>query len=200
MADRSLVKLGGSLLNSPRLADIVREILRLRSKRSVVFTVGGGTTVDLVRRWDEVHRLGEEVSHWLALEAIGVNEELLLRLFPEMRLVRSLKQLEAAEVDGKVPLICTHCFFKWGEQTAGPELPHTWEVTSDSIAVWFARLVGASELILVKSVDWVSGATWEEAGRQGLLDAHFEAIATLPLSIRWINGRRDPLEVATCRD
>ena len=205
MADRSLVKLGGSLLDSPRLVEMVRGIQSLRPKHSVIFTVGGGAVVDRVRAWDQVHGLGEEVSHWLALEAIGINEELLLTLFPEMRLVRSLKQLEAAEVDGKVPLICTNCFFKWGEQTAGLVLPHTWEVTSDSIGAWFAQLVRASELILVKSVDWVAGVTWESAGQQGLVDGHFEAIAIeaiarLPMSIRWINGRRDPLEVVTCRD
>jgi hypothetical protein len=43
-------------------------------------------------------------------------------------------------------------------------LPHSWEVTSDSIAAWIAGAVGARRLVLIKP----SGASGS-----ALVDAHF---------------------------
>ena len=100
---RTLIKLGGSLLNLPNLRQVVQDLLQLGVPGSPVITVGGGAIVEEVRAWDQVHQLGEERAHWLALEATGLNEQLLLALFPEWRLVRSFSQLIAAEHDGYVP-------------------------------------------------------------------------------------------------
>ena len=46
----------------------------------------------------------------------------------------------------------------------GDALPHTWEVTSDSIAAWVAGELGARRLVLVKA----PGATGD------LVDKYFE--------------------------
>lgn len=199
MPHRSLVKIGGSLFSTGRLRGIISEITRRSSLTWPVFTVGGGTVADQVATWELIHPLDEEQSHWLALEAIGVNEQLLLTLFPQWRLVRSLPQLEAAERDGKTPLICTKCFFKYCEREFGSRISHTWKATSDTIAAWFAEVIEAEELMLVKSVDWVSGLNWEEAHARQLVDAEFARIVSPDLQIRWLNGRRDPLEFVSCR-
>ena len=199
MPHRSLVKIGGSLFSTGRLRGIISEITRRSSLTWPVFTVGGGTVADQVATWELIHSLDEEQSHWLALEAIGVNEQLLLTLFPQWRLVRSLSQLEAAERDGKTPLICTKCFFKYCEREFGSRVSHTWKVTSDTIAAWFAEVIEAEELMLVKSVDWVSGLNWEEAHARQLVDAEFARIVSPDLPVRWLNGLRDPLEFVSCR-
>jgi len=199
MPHRSLVKIGGSLLSSSRLREVILKILEQRSQSRLVFTVGGGTIVDQVAAWERSHQLDEEQSHWLALDGIGVNEQLLLTMFPEWRLVRSLSQLEAAERDGKTPLICTKCFFKYCEREFGSRISHTWKATSDTIAAWFAEVIEAEELMLIKSVDWVSGLNWEEAHARQLVDAEFARIVSPDLPIRWLNGRRDPLEFVSCR-
>ena len=52
-------------------------------------------------------------------------------------------------------------------------LPHSWDVTSDSIAAWVARQVGACELVLVKP----PGATRGER-----VDAYFGRV--LPAEVR----------------
>lgn len=198
MPHRSLVKIGGSLLSTGRLREVIAKIIRQSSLTWPVFTVGGGTIADQVATWELFHPLTEEQSHWLALEAIGVNEQLLLTLFPEWRLVRSLSQLEAAERDGKVSLICTKCFFKWGEREFGQRLTHSWSATSDSIAAWFAELIEAENLTLVKSVDWIPGLSWEEAHKRKLVDGEFARVISSEMPVRWLNGRRDPLQFVAC--
>jgi hypothetical protein len=70
-------------------------------------------------------------------------------------------------------------------------LPHGWSVTSDSIAGRVARILGAGELILLKSVTIPEGMDWGQAGREGLVDAFFaEAAEGIP-SVRAINFRKD---------
>lgn len=198
MPQRTLVKLGGSLLTSPQLREIVREIPSLIPDRSLIFTVGGGEIVDAVRRFDEHHQLGEEISHWLALEAVGVNEQLLLNLFPDWQLVRSQSQLNMAESSGKTPLICTNCFFKWAEREFTPRLSHTWNTTSDSIAAWFAEITDAEQLVLAKSVDWIPGLTWQAAHERDLIDATFAEIVSSDLQVSWLNGCQAPLKLVNC--
>ena len=49
-------------------------------------------------------------------------------------------------------------------------LPHSWEVTSDSISAWVAKLAGAPKLVLLKDVDALHiGAAQCEEG-SGLLE------------------------------
>lgn len=198
MPQRSLVKIGGSLIGSGSLEQVLRNLLDADSLTHPVFTVGGGPVADQVRLWHQVHNLDEERSHWLALDAVGLNEQLLLNLFPELRLVRSHSQLEQAERDDKTPLICTGCFFKWAEREFGPLLPHNWEVTSDSIALWFADLIDAEDLILVKSVDWPHGITWQQAAAQKLVDPFFPSLVSTSPPVRWLNGRQHPLQIVDC--
>jgi hypothetical protein len=62
-------------------------------------------------------------------------------------------------------------------------------VTSDSIAAWAARALGAPELVLVKSVPVPPGASVAEAARSGLVDEAFPAIAAAIPQISWVNAR-----------
>jgi hypothetical protein len=55
---------------------------------------------------------------------------------------------------------------------AADPLPHTWDVTSDSIAAWVAGAVGASELLLIKAPG---------ASGPSVVDRHFPQ--ALPLSV-----------------
>ena len=145
-------KIGGSLLDWPEWPAQVLELLRKRSDYASLLVIGGGKTADIVREWDTLHELGEEQSHWLALEALQLNEQLALRLLPESRLVRSRIQFEAAISDRKIAVLCANCFARWAETQPAPfPLPHHWEVTSDSIAAAVAAAWKADELVFVKS-------------------------------------------------
>ena len=69
------------------------------------------------------------------------------------------KAFGAAVHAGFVPVLAPS---RWLRE-AGP-LPHTWDVTSDSIAAWVAGAVGARRLVLIKPPNAVGG---------NLVDGHF---------------------------
>lgn len=183
----TIYKVGGSLLETPGLVDLVQDEMRRRPESAALVVVGGGLAADAVRRWDVAHGLGDERSHWLALEAMRLNEALLQELWPGLREVRSASQALAAANDGVVGLLCSSCFCRWAEAAGWPALPHTWGVTSDSIAAWAATILDA-ELVLFKSVDLLHGCRFEDAARQGLVDEHFPHVAKNVRRIGWVNA------------
>ncbi|GJD44069.1 hypothetical protein AFCDBAGC_1931 [Methylobacterium cerastii] len=58
-----------------------------------------------------------------------------------------------------------------------PDIAETWDVTSDSLALWAATQLGAARCILVKSADAPAGADARALARIGLVDAAFPAFA-----------------------
>ncbi len=70
------------------------------------------------------------------------------------------------------------------------KLPHTWSVTTDSIAARAAVVFRAAKLILLKSVDVPPGTPWEVAAANGWVDAHFPHIAqSLACPVEVVNFR-----------
>jgi hypothetical protein len=69
-------------------------------------------------------------------------------------------------------IVDAHDFARQDEGRPGA-LPHTWEVTSDSVAARVAQVTGARRLVLLKSTDFPEGIDAEETGRRGLVDAYF---------------------------
>ncbi len=181
-------KVGGSLFSLPDLADRLRQVWRLRPGTSPLLIVGGGTAADAVREWDRTFQFDAETAHWLAIDALDLTASLLLRLMPELQLVRSRKQLELAQAEGRPAVLCVVCFVKWLETQSNP-LPHSWEVTTDSIAAAAAVAWQAEELVLLKSCDLPHATGLSGLAEQGLVDPYFP-VATRGISrITWGNLR-----------
>lgn len=190
-ANRPLVvyKLGGSLLDLPGLAEVIRAIVTHRQAASALIVVGGGAAADVVRDWDCRHHLGDDTAHDFVLQAMRLNEALLQTLLPELRAVRSAKQVALATAAGAAGLLCAHCFLGWAEASGHPALPRTWTLTSDSIAAFVAGILNADELVLLKSVPAPINATFDEAARAGLVDDHFPRYAQSLPRVSWANCR-----------
>ena len=164
-----VVKVGGSLFDHAGFGPAIRRCLD-QFREPVTLVAGGGLCADAVRTYDRIHELGEERSHWLALRAMAVTAEMLRSLIGEMPNVTLLDAFEFCETDSV--------------------LPHTWAVTSDSIAVRAVERFAATRLILLKSVDLPSGRTWSDAAVAGLVDEYFpEAVSRLTCPVEWINFR-----------
>jgi 5-(aminomethyl)-3-furanmethanol phosphate kinase len=64
------------------------------------------------------------------------------------QLVHLRNEVDAVHDAGKIPVLAPHAWLR-----AADPLPHSWDITSDSIAAYIAGVLEASELILLKPVD-----------------------------------------------
>lgn len=197
----AVYKVGGSLLDFPELAVRLLRLFDLDEPLKPLVIVGGGPAADLVRGWDRTHALGEERSHWLALRAMQLNQSLIADLLPNARCVATRAEALEAWSAGAIPILDCVRFLRDEEadlarhatlqqaiptQGALQPLPHTWDVTSDSIAAWIAFRWPASELVLLKSRSLPASSSLCESG---LVDAHFPKLADHLPRIRLVDLR-----------
>jgi aspartokinase-like uncharacterized kinase len=128
-----LVKVGGSLYN--RIPDLV-PILNA-SKRPLLIIPGGGPFADLVRQM----RVNDDAAHWMAIAAMEQYGWF----------ISSFGILTTDRID--VPLTTT-VLLPYRCLRLTDVLPHTWDVTSDTIAAWVAGTLHL-DLLLLKSVDGI---------------------------------------------
>jgi 5-(aminomethyl)-3-furanmethanol phosphate kinase len=169
-----VVKVGGSLFDHPKLGPGLREYLEALGSE-VLLVPGGGPVADAVRELDHVHGLGEEAAHWLALRSLSVTAHLLQTL--------------ALAFGSRLTVLDCFEFAQEDEKRQG-KLPHTWSVTTDSIAARAAVVFRAERLVLLKSVDIPPGTSWEAAAANGWVDAHFpQTSQTLKCPVDVLNFR-----------
>lgn len=190
----TVLKLGGSLLDLGDLPTRLRAVFKQLGNDRPLLVCGGGDAADIVRRWHETHSLDEEQSHWLAMEALRLNQRLLLTLMPELELVWDRETAEKARSRDRVPLLDLLSFIQMEELfddlVAAP--PHTWDVTSDSLAAWVAIRWPASRFVLLKSVELPNkDARWtlQAAADAGFVDRYFPRLTpSLPATF-WCDLR-----------
>jgi 5-(aminomethyl)-3-furanmethanol phosphate kinase len=168
-----VIKVGGSLGARPARLRRLMEILAGAARRHwLVVVPGGGSFADAVRRADRRFALGDSPAHWMAILAMDQYGYLLARLAPGAALVRSRREL----LPGRLNVLAPSAWLL----RADP-LPHSWDVTSDSIAAWVAGILGARRLMLVKHEDGFIGpdrgpASMSPHVRQIVLDAFADAV------------------------
>jgi aspartokinase-like uncharacterized kinase len=118
------------------------EATELARARPVLVVPGGGPFADVVRAVDAQVDLDDAVAHRLALQAM---DQLGVVLAPLL----SGSEIELLEV--------TQAF------AGRPDIPASWAVTSDSLAVFAAAAIGADEALLLKPVAGVM-ACWPSDG------------------------------------
>ena len=191
-----VIKLGGSLLEWSALVPSFRHWLSRQPESVNIVVVGGGLFVDALRRLNERHTLDDEVAHWLAVRAMGVTAKTFSHLLGDARLLSRLEDLRLSATDG-VQVFDVERFLHEDLASAGA-LPCNWDVTSDSIAARISRVLGASELVLLKSTIPLGPPTFETWSRSGLVDAYF-ARAAAGLHVRLVNLRDNEFpQLAAC--
>lgn len=168
----TLCKIGGSLLDWSDFPDRLQKFLDQLDAPAVLL-VGGGGCADIVRQWDRIYNLGEEKSHHLAIHSLSLTAQLLVTLLQDASLVSNQEQLDLAIANQHIAVLEPGCWIESMEASSSVELPHHWNVTSDTIALWLAAKLGMNRLILLKSVDFPSEIGLETAAQAGLIDAGF---------------------------
>lgn len=187
MPTLTVVKIGGSLYDLPDLGPRLTCWLTGLDSDATVVVPGGGAAADVIRELDRRQRLGDEKAHWLALRALALNAYFLADLLSGVRVLESIE-----EIGGGLAVLDPLAFCRDDERRhPSTALPHSWAVTSDSVAARVAVASGAQRLILLKSVGIPPDLAWEDAARQGLVDEAFPGIVrtVIHLEIRAINFR-----------
>ncbi len=156
MTDGTVIKFGGSLM------DIAGEILSELPVSPILIVPGGGIFADFVR----AEEIDDDTAHWKAIDAMEkygrflstfgypVTSDLVIPKEPTIFLPKRLLQRE-------------------------DPLPHTWDITSDSISAWIAWVIKC-RLLVIKSAD----------SETDLLDPSFlSVLAGSGVSAEIINGR-----------
>ncbi len=164
-----VVKVGGGLAGIPgALARTGQAIARAAVARRLVVIPGGGPFADQVRAFDRREGLTPTAAHWMAILAMDQYAYAVADRIPGAVTVDDRAGIETTHAAGAVPVLLPTRWLR-----AADELPHSWEVTSDSLAAYLATLLRATELVLVKPV----------GGGIELLDAYFSR--TIAAGIRW---------------
>ena len=188
-------KLGGSLLTLPDLPSRLRSVVGHRANKNCLVVVGGGTSADLVREWSHVFKLDEETAHWLAISSLDLNRQLLESLL-SWKSITKREEAQSAWQTTSLPLLLNLGRFLKAEEVLGGEtIPHTWDVTSDSLAAWGTICWPATELILLKSTSIERGLSAREACNQLLVDPFFPQLSGRIRQISWCNLRSDPIVI-----
>ena len=90
---------------------------------------------------------------------------LLSELIPGSELVRSLGAAQKFADAGRIPVLIPFDLLRRTDP-----LPHSWKVTSDTIAAWVSELAGVQLLILLKDVDGLYTNHPREKGHAVLLE------------------------------
>ncbi len=183
-----VVKVGGSLYDLPDLGLRLDAYLSSLLVRRVLIVPGGGRSADMVRDWDRQHHLGEEKSHWLALRALSLCAHFLADLLPRAGVVERMGQCGNLWRITSIPVLDPYPLAVADD--GHPEhLPHSWEVTSDSLAARVAVLSGAPRLVLLKSQALPPGIDWSEASNLGYVDPFFPRALDGSFEIDFVNLR-----------
>jgi len=184
-----VVKIGGSLFDLPDLGARLACWLERNARGAVLLVPGGGPFAEAVRNLDRRHGLDAETAHWLAVHAMTLSARFLQALLGERAaLAEDWEDCRRTGREGRIPITDAYTFLEKDEHHSD-HLPHTWSVSSDSIAARIAVLAKASRLILLKSVSIPEAMDWPEAARLGFVDEYFPTLAQSGLEVTAVNFR-----------
>jgi len=174
----TVVKVGGGLLGTAGAFQLVIEALTaFRRGRRLVVLPGGGPFAEAVRQMFKRVKIGEDAAHWMAVLGMDQYAHALAARLPDAALVDGDGGIAAALQANRLPVLAP---YRW-LRDADP-LPHSWEVTSDTIAAWLAGQLRARRVVLLKPA---------HAGPKKLVDGYF--LRTLPHGVEHLIVTADDL-------
>lgn len=147
-----VLKVGGSLALYPdELRALCKKLTELSKKHRLVIVPGGGESADVVRRLDRVYSLSNIASHRMAILSMDQYGLLLHDLMPSTAAVYTIEEARDALETGRLPIFLPSKLLFNDDDP----LPNSWDVTSDSIALYIAAVLKSLRLVLVTDVDGV---------------------------------------------
>ena len=188
-----VIKVGGSLLGLRRLHAELAEFLDGLDTHQVVLLTGGGPAVKALHRLSKSLPFTEAEAHWHCIDLMSDLTHSLSETYPNSVAVTSWVEAERAwEVD-RIPWFVVESYLR-ADDPSKDHLPHSWDVSSDSIAAHLAARYGA-DLILLKACELPRRkASAKILAKRGIVDAWFPKVAVklVSWSIRNLPGGTVP--------
>ena len=162
-----VIKLGGSLARHACLTEWLDMLAEVGGGR-VAIVPGGAAFADTVRQAQGQWRFGDLAAHNMAVLAMGQTALMLHALEPRLMLATQDEQIRQTLHAGRAAL--------WMPLTLlrdAPDALTSWDVTSDSLALWLARRLHAERLVVVKCCAVDPAHSLAELGAAGVLDKRF---------------------------
>ncbi len=158
MKYKIMVKIGGSC--SSHLQDIIPDLKECADHADVAILIipGGWIFADMVRDME----LDNTTAHWMAVKAMDLYGHYISSF--------GIDTIEPYQFGIDVSGVNVNVLLPYRLVRAYNELPHSWEVTSDSIALWVAYKMGFKEIIKLTDVDGVmaNGRLVEEVDAENI--------------------------------
>ena len=177
----TIVKFGGSLAQTPHCAAWLEALAAWRGPLIVV--PGGGPFADAVRAAQAALGFDDAVAHRMALLAMEQFAVALAAHSMGFALAASRDELNSTLREEKIPV-----WLPAKMVLAAPEVPQSWDMTSDSLAAWLAADYGAGRLLLIKSRDSAPPVSAEALAKNNIVDPLFPHYAAQSRAEVWLAG------------
>jgi len=148
----AVIKVGGNILLNH--VDSIKPLFRTISEQGkflrLIVVPGGGSLANEVRRMHKEYKLSDSTAHFMAILAIDQNAFMINQFLEGSKVVFDPSDARRTTKGHQVAILAPFRLMLNRDP-----LPHSWSVTSDSIAAYVAKTVKAEKLILLKDVDGI---------------------------------------------
>jgi len=150
--DQAIFKIGGKILeNSKNIESTISQLTQLYEEnilQKILLIPGGGSYANFIRKIDEELKLGDDLAHWMAVYSMNYNGIELNRKYPKLECIEELEKFQDAKK--KFCIFLPYTYLRKNDT-----LPHKWDVSSDSIALYFAYKLQLNRCFLIKDVEGI---------------------------------------------
>ncbi|MFX1239819.1 MAG: hypothetical protein ACFFA7_01085 [Promethearchaeota archaeon] len=162
----AVFKVGGKILdNFEDLNSTISQLNQLYDDNvfdKIILIPGGGSFANFIRKIYSELKFTEEIAHWMGIISMNYNGLELNKKFPNLSVIEDFKELK--EIKKIFCIFLPYEFLKENDK-----LPHSWNVSSDSISLFIAKELELNECFLIKDVD-------------GILNNENKVIQEIPIS------------------
>ena len=142
-----VIKIGGSLFPKSAI-----ELLNVLKNCNCIVITGGGEFANLIRKYDNDIGFSNNITHETAIDSMDIIAKLLNDRLDFTKLVHSIEDAENSLKAGHIPILA--CSKLFSENKDFYDLPHSWNLTSDSMSAYLAESLKA-KLLIATNVDGI---------------------------------------------
>jgi aspartokinase-like uncharacterized kinase len=163
-----VVKLGGSLSKADTLVNCLNKLEQIYADSAVVIVPGGGAFADQVRVAQQRWQFDDTTAHRMAILAMQQMALLIKGLKSNFSIAYSVTDILKQAAPQKIVI--------WSPDIVeldNAAIKASWDISSDSLAVWLAGRLSARELVLVKSALIDNRLNLQQLTELGIIDQGF---------------------------